>query len=144
MEIYDKAKWHEEHPDYPSEVGPAGAHLYGGFMLHWLAKKGLLGEETAEDFAQEIDALLQRRASPATTYRLLGGVLASDMLSEEGQDFAHYCFESDEFDYYGLFEEALAGALPSPYHVIDDFASSDRLGVALDKVYASWRRLRSS
>lgn len=139
--VYDKAKWHANHKDYPKDLDERGSFLYGGFFLAWALANGLISREARDDFGEDFLRLERREITPGQAYGILDGVLASDLFTNEGNGFANYCFESDDFDYYGLFEESLAEDLPSPYHVRDDWKSFEILKDRLDGEYAHWQSL---
>lgn len=136
--VYDKASWHRSHETFPKDVREDASCLYGGFAFAWLLKNELVSEDFLADWDECCDALRQRDVTPAAAFCKTGGVLESEMATAEGNRFLEYLFNSEECDYYGMFEDVLCGELPSPYHVGDDWENCDRLSVAIDAVYAKW------
>jgi hypothetical protein len=143
ISVYDKAKWHYEHHSYPKDLPKTSGFLYGGFFLAWAFTNGLIDYEELEEFSDDFQSILNRDRTPSSIYMIVDGVLTSDMFNEEGNAFAWYCFESEEFDYYLLFEEALAQELPSPYHVPDNWKAYDKLAKRLDVELNKWRQIRT-
>jgi hypothetical protein len=137
--VYDKGKWHAEHATYPEDLDENAAYVYGGFFLAWAYFAGLLAEEELEDGADAWSRLAERSIAPGEAYRIVGGVLASDMLNDDGNAFAYHCFESEDLDYSSIFEGTLAGGLPSPYHVPDTWECFDKLRPSLDLHYRHWQ-----
>jgi hypothetical protein len=122
--VHDKASWHFEHKSYPANTGPAGAHIYGGLFLAWAHANGLLSSECKRNMGGELAAFEKRGISPGRFYQLLGGVLASDLFTDEGKGFAGHSFCGDEFDYYGLVESTLGNDLLSPYLIADSWQTT--------------------
>jgi hypothetical protein len=139
LTVYDKAKWHYQHETFPADLDERQGHIYGGFFLAWLASRLMFSEEFLDDCDSDVESLRRHDITPGEVYAAVGGVLMSEMLTDEGNAFATYCFESDRFDYYGLFEEVLAGELESPYYVADSWDNYHRLAAELDTVYEAWR-----
>ena len=137
---FEKAKWHYQHEDYPSDAPETGAYLYGGFFLAWAQRRSLLSEEFLEDFADDLVDCTARRKNPGDIFATVGAVLASDMFSEAGLGFAIHMFESDDADYYQVFEDVLAEGLESPYDVPDSWEAYDTLCPHLDAAFAAFRQ----
>jgi hypothetical protein len=144
IEIYDKAKWHFEHEDFPSDVPRESAYLYGGCLLAWLTHRDLLSDEILDDFPDEFSHLRSGELLGSQVYQIMDGVLDSSMLTEDGNAFVRFCFESDEFDYYNGFETAVASDLPSIYHAADEQATYDRMQETLDEAFRLWQEQNSA
>ena len=52
--VYDKAKWHYEHEDYPSELPDEQGGVYCGFAIAWFSANGLLSEDMIDDWDDEL------------------------------------------------------------------------------------------
>ena len=134
--VYDKAKWHyEADQSLPEE----NAYTHSGMFLAWLIGKDLLASEFAEDFQTEIQRLRERRITPGSFFQFVDGVLASDMLNEEGNAFAASYFEFEKGQYLGDYDELLVRQLPSPYHVADTWENYERLKQRIDERYSAWK-----
>jgi len=137
--VYDKAKWHYEHESYPADLPEEQGAIYCGFALAWFCVNDMLSEDMLDDWEEEIEQLKSREVAPVRFEWIAGGSLVSDMLDDAGNRFAAYLFESEEFDYYELFEEVLALTLPSPYLVADTWRNYELLAAKLDEVYKQWQ-----
>jgi len=133
---HDKAQWHFE-GEFPRELDPRQAHVPGGLLLAWLAAKGMLSEMAEEDFADEVARLRARSITGAEAYALLGGVLDSDLLNPEADDFLSAYLDPDSGDYWADYGVLCAG-LPSQYHVHDNWASYDSIAPSIDASFARW------
>lgn len=137
--VYDKAKWHYEHPEFPRDLAEARGYLFGGFFLAWAYFAGLVAEDELAEATDQFNRLDRRLITPGELYRALDGTLTSETLTDLGNGFAAFSFESEEFDYYSLFERVLAASLPSPYHVQDSWEAFDKLRPNLDAAFRDWR-----
>jgi len=134
---HDKANWHFE-GEFPRELDRQQAYVPGGLLVAWLTERSLLSELAGEDFADEFARLRARSITGGQAYRLLGGVLESDLLNDEADAFFSAYLDPDSGGYwtdYGV----LAAGLPSQYHVPDDWASYDRIAPSIDASFARWR-----
>ena len=134
---HDKANWHFE-GEFPRELDQQQAYVPGGLLVAWLAARGLLSEMAEEDFADEMARLRARSITGAQAYRLLGGVLESDLLADEADAFMGAYLDPDAGGYcadYGT----LAAGLPSQYHVPDNWSSYDRIAPSIDASFGQWR-----
>jgi hypothetical protein len=112
---HDKAKWHLE-GEFPRELDRQQAYVPGGMLVAWVTERGLLSELAGEDFADELARLRARSNTGGQAYRLLGGVLESDLLNDEADAFFGAYLDPDSGGYwtdYGV----IAAGLPSQYHV---------------------------
>jgi hypothetical protein len=82
--VYDKAKWHYE-GNYPPDLPEENAYTYSGIFLTWLIRENFLDSTFVEDFQTDIQQLRERGITPGCFFQIVDGVLASDMLSEEGK-----------------------------------------------------------
>jgi hypothetical protein len=133
---HDKASWHFE-GEFPRELDRQQAYVPGGLLVAWLAAQGLLSEMAEDDFADELTRLRARSITGAEAYRLLGGVLESDLLAQEADAFFGAYLDPDGgyWTDYG----ALAAGLPSQYHVPDNWSAYDRFAPSIDAGFARWR-----
>jgi hypothetical protein len=136
--VYDKAKWHHE-GDYPKGLPEENAFTHTGMFLAWLADRGLLSPAFVEDFQEELQQLNERRITPGRFFQIVDGVLASDMLNDDGNTFsgAYYTLENKYFDDY---QDILVLTLPSVYHVADTWENCEKLKATIDRRYNEWRQ----
>jgi len=114
--VFDKAAWHLE-GDWPKNLDSKQAYVHTGFFVGWLAERRLLSDEIAAEPA--VADFKKRITTAPELYRRLGGVLASDMMSPEGTQFA------------------------TDYHVPDSRENYETMRAILDGRFASWRKQRT-
>jgi len=136
--VYDKAKWHYE-GNWPPDLPEENAYTYSGIFLTWLIRKNFLDSTFVEDFQTDIQQLRERRITPGCFFQIVDGVLASDMLSEEGNAFVTSYFGSEGGQYLNDYDELLARQLPSPYHVADTWENYETLKQRIDERYSAWK-----
>jgi len=137
--VYDKAKWHHE-GDYPTGLPTENAYTHTGMFLAWLADRGLLSQEFAEDFHEDLQQLKERKITPGRIFEIVDGVLASDMLNEDGNAFSKTYYYAPEGMYFRDYHATLALTLPSDYHAADTWENYDKLKATIDRRYNEWRQ----
>jgi hypothetical protein len=133
---YDKAKYHLE-GDFPSELPDEQAYLHEGMFLKWLCKNALLSDQFREDFQDEISRVERGELQCAPFFRLVGGVLADDMLAEEVIPFMDFYYGEQKryyVDYASVFYDH-----STLYHVNDNADNFQRMNECLDKRFLEWR-----
>lgn len=132
-DAYDKAKWHYE-GDFPRWTRKRRAFVHAGLFLAWLVDRGMASELLSTESAARVAAIRDRRGRPDDLYAEWDGVLASDMLDAEANDFAcDYYEQSFLEDYASVFVDA------GPYGVRGSWRDYDRLTPLLDERLAAWR-----
>ncbi|MCR8657813.1 DUF7832 domain-containing protein [Paenibacillus endoradicis] len=134
MTAYDKAKYHYEN-DFPNELSQDQAYVHIGFFLGWLIEKDLCSEEFLEDFIEDIEAFKARKLTSPQLLKKAAGVLASDMLSEEGNAFTESGYDSYMSDYLYFLDQEDA---ESVYHVPDTWENYEMIRERLDEEYEIW------
>lgn len=130
---YDKAKWHYE-GDFPRWTRKRRAFVHTGLFLAWLVDRGMASELLATESAACVAAIRDRRGRPDDLYVEWDGVLATEMLNAEANDFARDYYEQSFLeDYASVFVEA------GPYGVRGSWGDYDRLARLLDERLAAWR-----
>jgi len=137
--VYDKAKWHFESDDFPSELARQQAFVHTGLFLGWLIDHDLLGAQWREDFEDLEQAFKARVKTGPEVFRLMGGSLTSDDLPDKGNEFAEVYFDFETGVYLDDYDELLSDGLPSMYHVADTWENYDRLAQRISARYAEWR-----
>ena len=137
IKIYDKAKYHYE-GDFPVTLDRSQAFVHIGMFLGWLVEAGLISASFGEDFKLEIKDCVDRKITGPALLRLVGGVLASDMLNVTGNRFALNYYE--EGAYLDDYCELLVGSLPTIYHVEDTWINFDRLKWRIDQRYSEFNK----
>jgi len=142
--VYDKAKWHFG-GDYPKDLPVEQAYVHTGMFYGWLVDQKLLSQWAEDDFSDDIDKFRQRTITGPKLYAVFDGVLADDMLNDEGNEFAGFYYEGKEKlnfldDYSGLFGKDQ----PSLYHVDDTWENYEKLKQLVDERYGEWKRTRGA
>lgn len=130
-QVYDKADWHLE-GQYPDDLPEDQAYVHTGLFAAWLSNHGLI----AEEYADEANQIKRRKLSGPQAYQIWGGVLASDMLSEEGNAFTCKYYDTMFCPDY---EELLSAKLPSFYHVKNTWENYEILKQRIDKRFQTWK-----
>ena len=133
--VYDKAKWHYDGEDYPDDLSEDNAYTHGGFYLGWLVDNDLTSAEFQEDEKTTIADYRRSYIKPSVFFEIVDGVLASDMLSDEGNAFTQYYYEDLFFDNYELLFENSAD---SPYHVRDTKKNYKLVSKMITEAYEEW------
>ena len=137
---YDKAKYHLD-GSFPPELPDEQAYVHEGMFLGWLCNNAFLSNEFREDFEDEISRFERGELKCGPFFRLVGGVLADDMLSEKIVCFmAFYYGEQMRYfvDYMSVFSE-----YPTAYHVEDNSENFRRLSDRLSDRLDEWQNGRS-
>ena len=136
VRIYDKAKYHYE-GDFPEGLPQSQAYVHIGMFLGWLSNEDLMNDEITADFSLEIDQFKRRQITCPVMLRQLGGVLASDMLTEMGNSFAQDYYESGS--YFEDYIDVLSSQLESIYQVEDTWENFERISEAIGERYVRWK-----
>ena len=137
--VYDKAKYHYENENYPSDLPKEQALVHTGMFIAWLVENDLLSAEMKDDFRDVIADIKARRITGARAYAIMGSVFAGDMLTEEGRRFTAQYYDGDDYlaDYVDLL--AADERVPSVYHVKDTWDHYDLLRPRIDERYRTWK-----
>lgn len=141
--VYDKAKYHYEGRHYPEELPAEQAFVHMGMFLGWLIENGLYSDEFEEDSADLIEAFKGKEQTGPQVFAKCDGVLADDMLNEEGNRFAADYLDFQHGDFLGDYDEVLGADLPSLYHVEDTWENYEKLKERLDLRYQEWKQQNS-
>ena len=139
--VYDRAYWHfaGEYPeDLPLENG--GTHI--GMFLAWAINNNLESDIHKRESQASLSAVRNKEMTGrAFLIRECAEKFWEDDLSEEGNAFALYYYESDM--YFSDYKSALAGEMPSIYHVEDNWENYAIIAPVISKRYARWKKIRS-
>ena len=137
--VYDKAKWHFD-GDFPADLPASQGAIHIRLYLGWIVDSRLSSPWFAEHFSEQIQQFKAREILPSQLYANSDGVLADDMLNEEGNAFSEYYYGRYLEDYF----DVLASDLPSMYHVKGSWEDYDQLQEELDGNYDSWKSRQRS
>lgn len=141
LHTYDKAKWHYEADDFPTDKPEAHGYTHTGFYVTWLAEKGLMSEDYEKDVTKSLKS--KRKQGPNYLYQILGGALFDSMLSEEGNAFAKHYFDFDSGLYLHVYQELLGKDLESLYDILPTWENYDVLKPVLDAHFETWKSSQS-
>ena len=131
---YDKADWHLE-GEFPEDLPDEQANVHTGMFVRWLIDHDMI----AGEFRLMVSRFKRRGIPGSHPYATWGGALTSDMLTEEGNQFASEYYDGKFGDDYG---ELLVGNLPSFYHVADTRENYEKMKQRIDKRYQAWKKER--
>jgi hypothetical protein len=129
--VYDKAKYHYG-GDYPEGLPQEQAFVHTGMFLGWLIDNDLCSEEFKNEAKDQIEAFKKREITGADVYAHWDGCLLSDMLSDEGNNFAEAYYEGKYLDDY---DELLTPDLPSIYQAENTWDNYEKIKNRIDMRY---------
>ena len=132
--VYDKAKYHYD-GDFPKGLPQEQAFVHTGMFVGWLIEHGMI----AGDFLPDTNAFKERRLTGAEVYEAWDGSLTSDMLTDQGNQFAAAYFDFERGEFLNDYLEALAKNLPSLYHGADTWENYEVIKVKIEQRYAAWK-----
>ena len=135
--VYDKAKYHYQ-GEFPNDISTNQAFVHTGMFLGWIIDNNLFSEEFEEETKTEINKFKQRDISGTQIYKLWDGVLADDMLNDEGNKFATFYFDFETGLYLKDYEEAFQN-LATLYHVNDNWESYFKIKEVIDRRYKEYK-----
>lgn len=135
--VYDKAKYHYQ-GEFPNDISSDQAFVHTGMFLGWIIDNNLFSDEFEEDIQIEIDNFKQRSISGTQIYMLCDGVLADDMLNDEGNKFAKFYFDFETGQYLKDYEETFQN-IATLYHVNDNWENYLKIKEVIDRRYKEYK-----
>ncbi|MCM3339323.1 hypothetical protein M3650_11910 [Paenibacillus sp. MER TA 81-3] len=135
--VYDKAKYHYD-GDFPADLPNEQAFVHTGLFLGWMIEHGLYSIDFEEDAEEDIAAFKQRQLTGTQIYIKWDGVLADDMLSDEGNRFATVYFDFENGTYLEDYQDTFSDA-PTLYHVEDTWDNYFQLKEVIDQRFMDWK-----
>ncbi|MGE1114663.1 hypothetical protein ACQJ0K_23200 [Priestia megaterium] len=136
MVAYDKAEWHYE-GDFPEGLYEDQGFVHTGMYLGWVIENRLYSKEFKQVSSNEITKFNQGLLSGTELYMNWDGVLASDMLSKEGNDFTKDYYES------GIYFEDYADLFPGVSSVYEVNDTLDNYNIVKNKVNERFKQWKS-
>jgi hypothetical protein len=134
---YDRSDWHYG-GDYPDELPQENGGTHIGMFLAWVINNNLEGNLHKEDSQQSLKAVRNREMTGREFLEIeCDGKFWEDDLSEEGNAFAKYYYESNL--YFADYESTLAGGLPTLYHVENSWVNYERISLIISSRYIKWK-----
>lgn len=140
--VYDKAKYHYD-GDFPADLEIEQGFVHTGMFLGWIIDHGLYSDWFGKELSRYITDFKARKMTGAKVFQECDGVLMSDMLSEEGNEFAQNYFDFKRGMYLRDYGELLGKGLRTIYHVADSWPNYEKLKKRIDKRYRDWRIKRA-
>jgi|SoiMethySBSTD1v2_1073268.scaffolds.fasta_scaffold163940_2 hypothetical protein len=138
---YDKAKYHHDAADFPKDLPLMQAYVHSGMFMGWLADNDLIDTRDSS-YADRVAQFKKREITCSKLYEAMGEGLLTDMLTEEGDDFAYDYFEFSRGSFISDYRELLVNGLPTDYHVADTWANYEKLRARIDERYRRWKGVR--
>lgn len=134
---YDDARWHYG-GDFPAELPPEAGSTHIGMFLAWAILNDRINPELADEAAEDVQAVRERRMTGAQFLRAACDEKFTDQeLDGIGNAFAQSYYQADDGDGYGAYiddyEEILLGGNDSIYYVADTWDNYDRIALAIGR-----------
>lgn len=138
---FDKAKYHAETVE---EQGLPEQHAYHHttYFLSWLIRNGLMSDGFEQQGRRELDDYRRGRITINALYERWDCCLISDMLSAEGNAFAHAYFDFSGGAWIGDYIELLQGNLATEFHIPYTAENEAQIHRVIDARFAAWRAQR--
>jgi|GEM_PF-306837 hypothetical protein len=145
--VYDKAKWHFERFDQKEStkhLASEQAFVHTGMYWGWIMERGLHDEDAFGDdekFRQSIRDFRARKLTGPQVYESqLDGVLADDLLNEQGKDFTNAYFVFEKGLYLRDYEELLGQNVKELYEVKDSWENYEKIRARIDARFGQWKK----
>ncbi|WP_155591068.1 hypothetical protein [Lysinibacillus cavernae] len=138
--VYDKAKYQIE-GDFPDGIAFEQAYVHTGMFLGWIVDHQLYSEEFEEDALDEIEKFKTRHVTGPQLYQAWDGVLADDMLNDEGNAFAQSYFDFEQGLFLQDYDNVLSG-YDSFYHVEDTWENYFKIKEKMDQRFQEWKKAK--
>ncbi|CRK84799.1 hypothetical protein BN000_04849 [Neobacillus massiliamazoniensis] len=106
-------------------------------FLGWIIDNNLFSKEFEEETIMVIKRFKHRELTGTQIYMNWDGVLASDMLNDEGNEFAKNYFDFDTGLFLQDYEETFP-EIETIYHVEDTWENYNKIKNVIDKRYLEW------
>jgi hypothetical protein len=140
VEVYDLAAVHRQR--LPAGVPVDRSHVHGGQLLAFLVLRDLVSDWFAAEGGESIERLRRREITGPELYEEWGGVLASDMVSDVGNEFLFDELRLWAANRGSRYRRLVVRVGGGPYGLSSSWEAYDRLAPLLDEEFAQWRRRR--
>lgn len=136
--IYDNARNHFL-GNFPESLPIEQAYVHIGMYLGWVIKNNLYSEYFEEEAEHQIFRFNRKELSCTILSEIWDGYLGHELFNKEGNMFTYYYYGGGLYkkDYLG----ALAGDLPSLYHVKDSWENFDKLSKIITQRFQEWKKI---
>ncbi len=137
---YDSAAWHYN-GRFPDGLPPEAGATHIGMFMAWAIINRLVSEEHEKNFAEDLQAVRERKISGRDyLFKNCNGALSDSDLSETGCRFAfdYYCNDDGYLEYIDIYDKALCRKIESFYQVEDSWDNFDLLKAIIDRGFQKW------
>ena len=140
VETYDLAEGHRR--KLPDETPVNRSYVPGGYLLTFLVFHDLVSDWFLTEARRSIARLRRREITGPDLYHRWGGVLASDMVSDTGNEFLFHLLRlrTKRGSRYAVLLNRLPGG---PYQMPPGWDAYDQLAPSLEEEFLTWRSRRS-
>jgi hypothetical protein len=140
VETYDLAEGHRR--KLPAETPVNRSYVPGGYLLTFLVLHDLVSDWFFTEARRSIARLRRREITGPDLYHRWGGVLASDMVSDTGNEFLFHLLRlrAKRGSRYAVVLSRLPGG---PYQMLPGWDAYDQLAPSLEEEFLTWRSRRS-
>jgi hypothetical protein len=136
---YDDASWHYG-GDFPDGLPDEAGATHIGMFVSWCQLNGVGGELHSEDFPEMLEKLKSREITPAQWFMSACDEKFTDEdLSELGNKFTLWYYESDPAPYISDYESVCSSELESLYHVPDTWSTYEKLAPVILNQFEQWQ-----
>jgi len=128
-------------PRRASETPVNRSYVPGGYLLTFLVLHDLVSHWFLTEARRSIARLRRREITGPDLYQLWGGVLASDMVSDTGNEFLFHLLRmrAKHGSRYGVLLNRLPGG---PYQMLPGWDAYDQVAPSLEEEFLNWRSRR--
>ena len=136
--IYDNAKTHFL-GNFPESLPIEQAYVHIGIYLGWIIEHELYSEFFEDEAEVQIFRFKRKEINPTILSELWDGYLGFELFNKEGNMFTYYYYGGGI--YKKDYNDVLAGALPSIYHVNDTWENYYIMCEKISQRYNDWKKL---
>jgi len=136
--IYDNAKNHFL-GNFPETLPIEQAYVHIGMYLGWVIDNDLYSEYFEDEAELQIIRFKRRELGCTILSELWDGYLGYELFNREGNMVSYYYYGGGL--YRNDYEDLLAGALPSLYHVNDSWNNFDMISKRISQKHQEWRKM---
>jgi hypothetical protein len=136
---YDDTSWHYE-GDFPNDLPNKAGATHIGMFVAWCQLNGIGSTVHSVNSPEMLNKLKNREINPAQWFiEVCDEQFTDEDLSEQGNEFALWYYESD-LDLYILdYDSYCSGGLESLYHVPDTWDTYNTLAPIILERFKQWQ-----
>lgn len=138
---HDKAKWHYEADDFPSELPEHRGATHIGYFVRWCIENDLASPELRAQHGRAVSRLVAGKLAPGRfVLEQLGGSFTDEELTVAGQAFAKGAYD----DYLGAFERTMRRIAKPTYMVPVSEENYTKVSAILNRLFRAWQKERAT